>query len=424
MDWLTVSSLALAAAGLAQAGLMLIYAWEHYRYHRSRRQADFPPGSSSAPSVMLFVPCRGLDVQMDANLRALFAQQYPRFKLCFVVEDADDPACAVIRRLQRQYPQAESQIVFAGDAVDCGQKVHNLMRATTCPSNDSEVLAFVDSDARPHRHFVARLVGRLERGKFAVATGYRWYVPRRPSLANRTLAAINNTVVGVMGSHGFNLVWGGAWAIRKETFHRLGLPQAWEGTLSDDLVVSRLVHESGLAVAYEPNCLVVSPADFTWCTLAEFLCRQYLVARVYAPRWWRFALAASTLTNGVVWGLILSAAWLAWAGGPWLIAAGGIVAVYLLTACRAALTAAAVAPFVAVAAEEYRGVARVNIWAWPFVSLMVWLGLLGSTLGRTIVWRGKTYRLESARQTTILGGPEDQTRSPQSAKTVKATHAA
>src|SRR4029077_16188082 len=142
------------------------------------------------------------------------------------------------------------RIVMAGLAHDCGQKVHNLMRAVQSILDERQgppdVLAFVDSDACPHTEWLARLVDRLTGGKHAVATGYRWYVPAMQGWANRLLSAINNTVIDVMGPHGFNLVWGGAWAIRTDAFKKLGLPDAWKGSLSDDLVVSRLVHEAGL----------------------------------------------------------------------------------------------------------------------------------------------------------------------------------
>jgi len=44
----------------------------------------------------------------------------------------------------------------------------------------------------------------------------------------------------------------------------------------------------------------------------------------------------------------------------------------------------------------------VNVWGWPLVSLATWLGIVSGAIGRTIVWRGTRYRLDSARQTTIL----------------------
>jgi hypothetical protein len=250
-------------------------------------------------------------------------------------------------------------------------------------------------------------VERLAGGKHAVATGYRWYLPATQGWANRLLSAINNTVIGVMGPHGFNLVWGGAWAIRTDAFKKLGLPGAWKGSLSDDLVVSRLVHEAGLRVAYEPNCLVKSTADFDWSRLGEFLRRQFVVVRVYAPLWWRFGFWTGLVTNLCFWGTPALACSLAANEGPWEIPLAGGLLWYLAGVARAQLAARAIRPFVVVSNAQYHSVSRVNVWGWPLVSLATWMGVISGAIGRTIVWRGIRYRLDSARQTTILGHSAD-----------------
>ena len=447
MDAGLILSLILPGIGLLQVGLMLVHAWEHRRYHARRWASRIKPAAEQL-SVTLVAPCKGLDPDLRDNLLALFHQWYPKYELCFVVESENDPAIPVIQDLAQENPQIPSRIVTAGLAHDCGQKVHNLMRAvetilgerpsgqlnkgTVQPdgidagsidagvnwdrerpplpplpkggntSGPPDVLAFVDSDACPHTEWLARLVDRLASGKHAVATGYRWYVPATRGWANRLLSAINNTVIGVMGPHGFNLVWGGAWAIRTEDFKKLGLPKAWKGSLSDDLVVSRLVHEAGLRVAYEPNCLVKSTADFNWSRLGEFLRRQFVVVRVYAPLWWWFGFGTGLVTNVCFWGTPVLACILAANDGPWAVPVFGWLLWYLQGVARSQMAARAIRPFVVVSKGTYRRVSRVNVWGWPLVSLATWLGIVAGAIGRTIVWRGIRYRLDSPTQTTIL----------------------
>src|SRR5690349_3130022 len=125
MEPLLAMCLALCVAGLVQSVLMLLHAWEHRRYHRSRLLADRETNPS--PRVTLFVPCKGMDPGMEANLRALFEQRYGALELCFLVESERDPAAAVVRRLEFQHPHVHCRLVFTGIAEDCGQKVHNLM---------------------------------------------------------------------------------------------------------------------------------------------------------------------------------------------------------------------------------------------------------------------------------------------------------
>jgi hypothetical protein len=378
--------------------------------------------------VALVAPCKGVDPDLAANLHALFRQWYPRYEMCFVVENETDPAVDVIRSVAGEHPQIPHRIVTAGLAADCGQKVHNLMRAVEAilgegvncdrerpplpplpkggnPVAQPDVLAFVDSDACPNAEWLVRLVERIAHGKHSIATGYRWYVPATPGWANRLLSAINHTVVAGLGPHGFNLVWGGAWAIRTDEFKKLGLPGAWQGTLSDDLVVSRLAREAGIDVAYEPNCLVKSTADFDWSKLGEFLRRQFVVVRVYAPLWWWFGFGAGFITNLCFWGTLALACGLAASGGPWAIPLAGGLLWYLAGMLKGTLSAQATRPFVLASNSEYRSVSNINVWGWPLVSLAAWLAIILGTIGRTIVWRGIRYRLDSARHTTILNIP-------------------
>ena len=68
------------------------------------------------------------------NLKALFKQDYPAYEIIFVTDRDDDPSLRVINETisaASERPEITSRIVIAGDAVDCGQKVHNLRVAVS-----------------------------------------------------------------------------------------------------------------------------------------------------------------------------------------------------------------------------------------------------------------------------------------------------
>ena len=50
-------------------------------------------------------PLAGLDAGLESNLRTFFEQDYPAFEILFAVRDRDDPAVAVIEKLQAEYPR-------------------------------------------------------------------------------------------------------------------------------------------------------------------------------------------------------------------------------------------------------------------------------------------------------------------------------
>jgi hypothetical protein len=395
LPWVIVA----ATFALFQGSLMLLFAWEQRRFLRSRAAAALPEGNF--PPVRLIVPCRGIDPQMESNLLALFELDYPDLELCFTLESLRDPAAEVIDQLQRRFSRVV-RIVEAGLAQDRGQKVHNLMAACREPRGDRQIYAFVDSDARPHREWLKRLVHRLESRKVDAVTGYRWYSPPAGNWAGRVISALNNTVLGVLGPHGFNLAWGGAWAIRYETFRRIGLPQAWSGSLSDDLIVSRQMQSHGLKLAFEPHALVVSPAVFSWGGVAEFLRRQFLVVRNYTPRWWHLAFWGGALAQLSFWGLTAAVADTALrnqtVGWPGL----ALLTVYLLGTLRWNWSLSGTRPFIRSNLAEYDVVARINVWLWPLVGFATWCAVASAAWGKTIVWRGIRYSMDSPNSTRVL----------------------
>jgi hypothetical protein len=390
----------LATLGAVQLGVMSIHAFENARFYRGRRNRSVLSGAIE--HVTLFVPCKGIDTELERNLDVLFRQDFPKYELCFVTESSDDPAVAVIQRLRERHRHVVSRLVYAGTSADCGQKVHNLMVATATVSERTRIMAFVDSDARVHEGFLSRMVEMLACGRCVIGTGYRWYIPEKPTLPNLLLSAINMRVGTLMGRHLFNLVWGGAWIIWKDRFHSLGFSQAWRGTLSDDLVVSRRAYDARLRVNFNPHCTVTSSADVNWETLNEFLRRQFRVVRIYAPRWWYGALLAGLASTGIVLGQLALAGYWFMTGGPWQLAFASAALYYGLTAARYATAHTDLRPFVHTDDKTFTKVSRFATFAWPLVTIATTWAAASVALGRTIVWRGIHYRLDSASKTTVL----------------------
>ncbi|MHB1033299.1 MAG: glycosyltransferase [Pirellulales bacterium] len=394
----------LLAAALVQAVLFTLQSWEHRRFVRSRLR-ESAQLKTACGRVALMAPCKGLDVGLEENLRRLLEQDYENYEVTFVVANAEDPACWTIRRLMAQYPRERSRLIVAGPVVQGGQKVHNLLAATADLDDDIEILAFVDSDARPELHWLRALVGRLAKPETGVATGYRWFVPARPSLANYLLYGINGSIATLFRSTRQDLIWGGSWAIRRQVFESIGLRKAWEGTLSDDLVASRVLHQAGLRVEFEPACMVASPLDNNLRQMMAFVRRQYTIARYYTPGRWIFGLATAAVSNLGFWGGLGLAAFGAVTGAAWTwLPLAGCGLFYGLRTFQGMLRRDVARTYLPAAKDALAGAARFDAWAGPLVVLANGLGLVASAFGRHVRWRGLCYRLYAGGQARLVRG--------------------
>ena len=262
--------------------ISLLLAWENRRFCRVRLATPVTIRNREH-RVAVFLPCKGDDGDLAQNLEAFFQQQHPNYELHLIVESKADAAWPVIQQVCARHPHIESRTVVAGKATTDGQKVHNLRVATRRVDAGVGILAFADSDIRPHPEWLQGLTITVARSKGTTAnTGYRWMLPERNTLINLLVYSINSTIAGTMGSGKRMLIWGGSWAIRKNSFDRLKIRDAWKGTLSDDLVASRVIHDQSEDVRFGPRCLCRTSFDMTWQVALEFLRRQFLIGRKYA----------------------------------------------------------------------------------------------------------------------------------------------
>ena len=381
----------------------LLLAWENRRYSlvrlaqpvRLRRREH---------RVAVLLPCKGDDGDLQSNLAAFFGQKHPNFEIRVIVESMQDAAVPVFQRVQKCHPEVDSQLIVAGQSTSDGQKVHNLRVATRELPPTVKILAFADADICPDPHWLQSLSIRVAQSKDTAAfTGYRWMLPERNSLANWMVYSINSSVAGTLGAGKHFLIWGGSWAIRREKFEALGIRDAWKGTLSDDLVASRVIHGVAGNVRFAPCCLCVTRFDMGWSSALEFLRRQYLIGRKYASHmFWPtyLVLAANVLTWWFLIGMaIFSSGVLAW------VALSAAVLIYAVNMFKAGLRQSVFHRKDPVEYESHRPAAWFDILASPIVMTFNWLVMSFSLFGSRICWRGNHYFIAGDGQIRLLNVP-------------------
>jgi ceramide glucosyltransferase len=383
-----------AVVAVLQSILLAWQTWEHRRYVRSCMTGleRYQP----AGRVLVCAPCKGRDVDLEDNLRALMEQDYDDYEVAFIVESEFDSAVPVIRSVMADHRWMPTRLIVAGHAVDCGQKVHNLRVATGKLSPRIEYLAFIDSDARPRPEWLRMLLSRLKKPDLGAATGYRWFVPQSNSLANRVLYSLNCDVMALLGRNSHYLIWGGSWAIRRDVFELVGLRSAWKNALSDDLIASRVLRDARLKVRFEPAAVVASPIDSTFRESLAFVRRQYLLGKFYIRDWWLFALLGFSLTNLLWLGNLIVLVWslLGHAISPWIPAAVAAV-LYLSRVVRGSIRQNLVDVYFPHLHKPLARFKRFDIWLNALGGLFHWGAVLSTAMGRNVNWRGIGYGLSS-----------------------------
>jgi ceramide glucosyltransferase len=358
------------------------------------------------PLVTVFMPLRGVDEGLRENVAAIFAQHYPTFEIIFIADRAADPALTVIEEARRLFTAAAGpamQVVIAGDAIDRGQKVHNLGVAVRRAQRSSELFVFVDSDARPGPDWLRSLVAPLRHEAVGAATGYRWFVPLRGGIASHLRSVWNAAIASALGADGKkNFCWGGATAVRRSTFERCRVMDYWRGAVSDDFAMTRALHDADLTIKFVPQCLTASYEDCSFRELLEFTTRQLKITRAYASHLWKSVFLGSMIFVITFFGGIALVMWRAAMGlavaSPVVLLAG----IFAMGAMKSYFRFRTVNAVLGTRGQRAGVAALAHTMLWPFASALYLGNAMAAAVSRRISWRGIAYELKSPGETVII----------------------
>ena len=386
--------------------LLLATVWDHFRLRRALLEqhaavqgsgiADAIAGRLDArplPSITVVRPVKGLDVDAEQNLTAALDNDYPgEVETIFVLDDELDPAFATVRKAVAAHVAAgrfgKARIMLAGEppATMTG-KLHAMIAGLGQATG--YLVAFADSDTRPHRYSLRLAVEKL----LTTARAGSVFVPVVASEAPQTagdvgVAMMLNGLYGpavastVRSSGDMPFIMGQLMVFRRETLKSLSDLQSVRGELVDDMRIGMDVVAAGYRNVVSADTL---PIVVRGLGLAEFvrMFRRWLIFSRSGLPTWSFKLPV--WLRGLEFWLGFLMATLALLDGLYL----------------AALPAAAVV--VAVSASVVRlhralGGAAIgwqHAWVPAAILLLGPLVLLSAILKPEVTWRGRTYRLDA-----------------------------
>ena len=387
------------------AAVLVFLGWKSLRggifYLEFFRKELAKSESTYAPFCSIIAPCRGLDEGLEANLAALFRQNYSRYEIVFVVDDGADAAVSVIKKTMAAHDSINARLMIAPEATDSSQKIENLREAVRHVADESKAFVFVDSDARPNERWLRNLIAPLADETVGCATGYRWFISKKIGFASELRSVWNASIASALGANtSKNFCWGGSTAIRRDVFERLNVRENWRGTLSDDFAVTRMMKRANLPIYFVPQALTATVENCGFGELLEFSTRQMKITRVYAPPLWKASLLGSLVFSTVFWAGI----WLLFvvSGGHFWLTLGFVSVIFALGAGKAFLRLKAVRLILNDYEMKLKRQTAPHLFLWTVTPLLYLYNCLCALFSRKICWRGIEYELKSATETVVL----------------------
>jgi ceramide glucosyltransferase len=344
----------------------------------ARCQTD--PFTNAGVSVLK--PLCGAEPRLYENLRTFCEQRHGHFQLVLGVSSPDDPAIAVVRRLQAAYPLHDIELAVDTRVHGSNLKVSNLINMAERARHD--VIVIADSDIAVEADYLDTVAAPLADPRVGVVTclyvaqGVGGFWPRVGALFINEWFAPSVRVAHAAGSRRFG--FGATLALRRETLEQIGGFDALKNCLADDYWLAEHVRELGLQTVLSRVMVATDVIEPTFASLWQ---RE--------TRWLRTIRSVNPLGFAFLF-ITFPSPWIA--AGAWLtgsLAVGPYDGVHLWAAlASAACTAAGFAARMLLHLRSARHERRFwrDLPLVPLRDMLLAAQWLAGAFGSHVVWRG------------------------------------
>lgn len=287
-------------------------------FYSTVRHTSLPPSrvnDERLPPLSLLKPIKGIEEELDLNLRSFFEQQYPGdLEIVFSSETVDDPGIVIARAVAREYPNVNARFVLCNVEFGLNPKVANLAAAYDAAHH--ELVLQSDANVRAKQGYLEAIVRELLAEKATLLSSIVIGSGERSigaALENLQLTAlIGPSVCTALHVAGVNCVIGKSMLMRRSDIDDIGGMESVRNILCEDFILGQRVQRSGRKVLLSTNILANVNRDIPvdrffarhtrWLKMRAVIHVGSFVADLFANpvAWTFFAMLASGLAPWTV----------------------------------------------------------------------------------------------------------------------------
>jgi ceramide glucosyltransferase len=370
---------AVCALALAGAAYFALCVWAAGRFRRAAGRAgriDFEPPVSILKSL------KGLDPRMYDAFRSHCRFDYGEYELLLGASAPDEPALALVARLQREFPHRSIRVVRCPLTLGANGKVSTL--AQVLPEAKYEYILINDSDIVAPPDYLRRVMTLLADERTGLVTSlYRGLagntLPSRMEALGLSTDFMGGVLVAREIERGVRFALGATMATTKSVLRQIGGLENLVDYLGDDYELGARTAAAGYKVELTDVVVETALPDYSF---DQFWAHQLRWARNVKDR--RHAQYFGLIvTFGLAWGLVAVAAHpRAW----WTWAALAVVAATRLLAAIAVGRNVLHDPLV-----------LRDLWLIPLRDLTALAVWIVSFAGNQVEWRGMKFRVRDGK---------------------------
>jgi len=351
--------------------LFSIYAaWRFFR--------PYPTPRTALPPVTILKPLKGAPPDLYDSLASFCRLDYPTFQILCGVRDPNDPAAAVVTKVQRDFPQCDITLVVAPAVIGTNYKVSTLHHLT--PRMKYDYLVITDSDVCVAPDYLRTIIPPLTQTETGLVTCVYRGGSGRPLPALLESLMINTTfttqVVVASQIEQPSYAFGATMALRRACLDAIGGFARLSDYLADDYYLGYLIAQAGYRLRVLPTVVETRPDAGSLRALFSHQLRWARTQRNCRP----VGYISTVVTFGSVWACVSLLCF--WSSVEMTFLALSVIGVRLLTA--------AVMNTTFLQSRLPRPAVLLTLLT-DLLSFVVWCA---SLRGNTVRWREYTFRLQ------------------------------
>ena len=263
------------------------------------------PENSFVPSVTLLKSLKGADAATEDCLRSWFTQDYAgEIQILFAVASAEDPVCAIVKKLIQEFPARDAQLVVCAQITGANAKVSKLAELEKIAKH--EIVVISDADVRVPADFLANAVSPLRSPEVGLVNCfYRLANPTTLAMQWEAIAMNADFWSQVLQSQTLkplDFALGAAMLTRRAQLSEIGGFESLKDCLADDYQLGNRIARHGHRIVLSPVVVECWDPPMGWRAVWKHQLRWARTIRVCQPVPYFF----SVLSNAGFWAI----AWL------------------------------------------------------------------------------------------------------------------
>jgi ceramide glucosyltransferase len=242
------------------------------RNRASECRVTTAPAGSPHP-VSILKPLRGLDDNLFDNLASFCTQDYPSYEIIIGLQDFNDPAYKVAKKIQDKYPDRNISIVVEKCNAGLNPKVNNLMPAYRKSRHPYVLIS--DSNVLVDKNYLQEIMRHTNDPSVGLVSNLIRGIGGRSIGAVLENLHLNSFIIGSVSFLDRFLkmpcVIGKSMLMKKDDLAALGGLEAFKDILAEDFIIGREMKRAGKKVVL--SSYLISNVNEYW-NINRFLNRH------------------------------------------------------------------------------------------------------------------------------------------------------